>query len=146
MKHALVAYGTVLVVLTMLARRFEAAGWTGVDSLDVAAALVDSLLVLAVAAALLLAGRLALTAWARSMARWRRDRALAETLAVPEAEVVGVTSWRPGAPPPPPPPALAGPLAAPPQTAPVGFTYVGPSYAREVPAAPPFPDRRGLRF
>ena len=39
MKHALVAYGTVLVVLTMLARRFEAAGWTGVDSLDVTAAL-----------------------------------------------------------------------------------------------------------
>lgn len=145
MKHALVAYGTVLVVLTMLARRFEAAGWTGADSLDVAAALVDSLLVLAVAAALLLAGRLALTAWARSMARWRRDRALAESLAVPEAEVVGVTSWRPAAPPPP-PPSLTGPVTAPPQTAPVGFTYVGPSYAREVPAAPPFPDRPGRRF
>jgi hypothetical protein len=145
MKHALVAYGTLLVVLLMLARRFEAAGWTGVESLDVVAALVDSLLVLAVAAALWLAGRLAFTAWARSMERWRRDRALAEALAAPEAEVVGVTSWRPGTPPPP-PVAPTGPGIEPPQPAPVGFTYVGPSYAREVPAAPPFLDRRARRF
>ena len=64
---------------------------------------------------------------------------------MPEAEVVGVTSWRPGFPPPP-PTALTGPVAEPPQTAPVGFTYVGPSYAREVPAAPPFPGRRGRRI
>lgn len=149
MKHALVAYGAVLVVLTMLVREFETAGWTDVGPLTVATALVDSVLVLAVAAGALLAGRLGLERWARSMERWRRERAL-EQAALPDAEVIGITSWRPGARPVPPaalaPPAPAPPAApaAPPSTA--GFTYVGPTYAREAPVAPPFPDRRGRRI
>lgn len=146
MKHVLVAYGVVLVVLVMLAREFEAAGWTDVDALDVAAALVDAVLVLAVAAGVLLAGRLGLERWARSMARWRRDRALADALAWPDAEVVGVTSWRPGAPPLPAPADPVGTSPPPPPTSPAGFTYVGPSYGPATPAAPPFPDRRGRRI
>lgn len=159
MKHVLAAYGVVLVVLLMLARQFEAAGWTGVGALDVATALVNALLVVAVAAGLLLAGRLSLAAWARSIERWRRAQAAAEDHLVPDARIVGVTSWRAGARPSPAPAALpALPAAAPPgtarpgraplpaQTAPAGFTYVGPSYAREAPTAPPFPERRGRRI
>lgn len=158
MKHALAAYGVLLAVLLMLAREFEAAGWTGVGALDVATALVNALLVVAVTAGVLLAGRLSLEAWGRSMQRWRRDRALAESIAVPDAGVVGVTSWRAGtrrSPAPPEPPttsahrvrrALPGQAALPAQTAPAGFTYVGPSYARELPAAPPLPERRGRRI
>ncbi len=163
MKHALVAYGVVLVVLLMLARQFEAAGWTGVGPLDVATALVNALLVVAVAAGLLLAGRLSLAAWARSMQRWRRAQAAAAGRVVPDARIVGVTSWRAGAHPSPAPPALPaspGPAPSPArpdpvrpgraplpaQTSPAGFTYVGPSYAREAPAAPPFPERRGRRI
>jgi hypothetical protein len=142
MRHALVAYGVVLVVLTMLARRFEAAGWTAVGALDVAAALVDALLVVAVAAALLLAGRLALEGWARSMAAWRRRRAHDEE-AWDEAEVIGVTSWRPGPPPLPPAPP---PTPEPPAPSPAGFTYVGPSYAHDTPATPPFPETPGSRI
>lgn len=159
MRHALTAYGVVLVVLLMLARQYEAAGWTGVGALGVATALVDSLLVLAVAAGLLLAGKLSLAAWARSMQRWRDARAAAEASAVPEARIVGVTSWRAGSRSSPAPPehrALPGPAhpgsvvparaPLPAQTAPAGFTYVGPSYARETPVAPPFPERRGRRI
>ncbi|MBN1093147.1 hypothetical protein JKP75_11640 [Blastococcus sp. TML/M2B] len=161
MKHALVAYGVVLTLLLAVARRFESAGWTGVSGLDVAAGLVDAVLVLAVAAAVLLAGRLALEAWGRSMVRWRREQALAEATALPVAEVVGVTSWRPGtrrspapgeaqtAPAPPVAPdrtALPAPGALSAQTAPAGFTYVGPSYARGATPAPPLPDRRGRRI
>lgn len=153
MKHALVAYGVVLVVLLMLARQFEAAGWTGIEALDVATALADALLVLAAAAAALLAGRLGLDSWARSMERWRAERAWSAVEA-PDAEVIGVTSWRPGARalpvvPPVAPPQQQPSTAAPeplPQTAAAGFTYVGPSYARESPAAPPFPERRGRRI
>ena len=162
MKHALVAYGVVLVVLLMLARQFEAAGWTGVDALDVATALVNALLVVAVAAGLLLAGRLSLAAWARSMQRWHRARSAAAGRVVPDAQIVGVTSWRAGAHPSPAPPALPAPpgpvpgpapdparpgrAPLPAQTSPAGFTYVGPSYAHEAPAAPPFPERRGHRI
>ncbi len=159
MKHVLVAYGVVLVVLLMLARQFEAAGWTGVGALDVATALVNALLVVAVAAGLLLAGRLSLAAWARSMQRWRRAQAAAEGHVVPDARIVGVTSWRAGAHPSPalpalpalpgparPVPARPGHAPLPAQTSPAGFTYVGPSYAREAPSAPPFPERRGRRI
>lgn len=159
MKHALTAYGVVLVVLLMLARQHEAAGWTGVGALDIATALVNALLVVAVAAGLLLAGRLSLAAWARSMQRWRRAQAAAEGSAVPDARIVGVTSWRAGSQPSPAPPgraALPGPARPAPavpgraplpaQTAPSGFTYVGPTYAREAPAALPFPERRGRRI
>lgn len=151
MKHVLTAYGVVLVVLLMLARQYEAAGWTGVGALDVATALVNSVLVIAVVAGLLLAGRLSLAAWARSMQRWHRAQAAAERSAVPDARIVGVTSWRTGSRPSPALPALPGsavpggtPMPA--QTAPAGFTYVGPSYGRETPAAPPFPERRGRRI
>ena len=143
MRRTLVAYGVALVVLIMLTREFEAAGWQDVGALEISAALVNSLLVVAVAAGLLLAGRLGLERWARSMARWRHERALAAAQDWPEAEVVGVTSWRTGTP----PPAEIGPAPTAAQPAPAGFTYVGPSYGDEVRPTPPFPaDRRARRF
>ncbi len=154
MKHALVAYGVVLVLLLMLVRQFEAAGWTGVGALEVATALVDSMLVLAVVAGGLLAGRLGLERWARSMSRWRREQALAAIGTWPEAEVIGVTSWRQG---PRPLPAAPAATAAgsqpqpasqsqPSPTSSSGFTYVGPSFGREAPTTPPFPERPGRRI
>ena len=143
MRRALAAYGVVLVVLLMLAREYEAAGWTDVGTLEVTAALVDSLLVVAVAAGVLLAGRLALESWARSMARWRRRQRLAAAEDWADAEVVGVTSWR-SAPAAPPAEITAAP--EPPQPAPAGFTYVGPSYGSDSRPAPPFPVRPGRRF
>ena len=60
MRRALMAYGVVLVVLLVLAREYEAAGWRDVGALEISAALVDALLVVAVVAAVLLAGRLGL--------------------------------------------------------------------------------------
>jgi hypothetical protein len=143
MKHAVVAYGAVLVVLLMLAREFEAAGWQDVGALQITAALVNSLLVLAVAAAVLLAGRLGLERWARSMARWRTRQAAADGETWPDAEVVGVTSWRPT---PPAPPAQIGPAPSASTAPAAGFTYVGPSYGHEVRPAPPFPERPGPRI
>lgn len=143
MKHALTAYAAVLVVLLMLFREFEAAGWQAVGALQISAALVNSLLVLAVAAGVLLAGRLGLESWARSMARWRRKQAATDGEGWPDAEVVGVTSWRPGASA---PPAQIAPAPSPAQPSPAGFTYVGPSYGPEVRPAPPFPEHPGRRI
>ena len=143
MKHAVAAYGVVLVVLLMLAREYEAAGWTDVGALQVTAALVNSLLVVAVAAGVLLAGRLALESWARSMARWRRRQALAAGEDWAEAEVVEVTAWRTGRPE---APAELPPAPEPVRPSPAGFTYVGPSYGSDSRPAPPFPERPGHQF
>ena len=143
MRRALAAYGVVLVVLLMLAREYEAAGWTDVGTLEVTAALVNSLLVVSVAAGVLLAGRLGLESWARSMARWRRRQALAAGEDWAEAEVVGVTAWRTERPAPPPEIAAA---PEPVRPAPAGFTYVGPSYAPDPRPTPPFPERPGRQF
>ena len=143
MRRALAAYGVVLVVLLMLFREYEAAGWTDVGALEISAALVNSLLVVAVAAGVLLAGRLGLESWARSMARWRRRQARAAGADWPDAEVVGVTSWRTE------PAAAPAQIAAAPepvQTAPAGFTYVGPSYGTDSRPTPPFPERPGRQF
>ena len=143
MKRALVAYAAVLVVLVMVTREFEAAGWRDVGVLEIGTALVNSLLVLAVAAGALLAGRLGLERWARSMARWRHRQARAGGADWPDAEVVGVTSWRTE------PTAAPAQIAAAPeplQTAPAGFTYVGPSYGPGSRPTPPFPERPGRQF
>ena len=145
MKRVVVAYGVVLVVLVMVSREFEAAGWTGVGALQIASALVNSLLVLALIAAVLLAGRLGLDRWALSMTRWRREQARAERGAMLEAEIIGVTSWRPDSHRPAPLPQTdAAPPA--PQPSPAGFTYVGPSYGHEAPPTPPFPEEPGRQF
>ena len=143
MRRALAAYGVVLVVLLMVVREYEAAGWTDVGALEVSAALVNSLLVVAVAAGVLLAGRLCLESWARSMARWRRRQALAAGEEWSDAEVVGVTSWRPA---PAAPPAQLPPAPEPVQTTSAGFTYVGPSYGPDSRPTPPFPERPGRQF
>ncbi len=143
MRRALAAYGVVLVVLLMLAREYEAAGWTDVGTLQVTAALVNSLLVVAVAAAVLLAGRLGLEGWGRSMARWRRRQALAAAEDWADAEVVGVTAWRTEHPAPTP---GIGAVPEPVRPAPARFTYVGPSYAADSRPTPPFPERPGRRI
>ena len=143
MRRALAAYGVVLVVLLMLAREYEAAGWTDVGTLEVLAALVNSLLVVAIAAGVLLAGRLGLESWARSMARWRRRQALAAGEDWPDVEVVGVTSWRSEG------PVAPTQIAATPEPvrpSPAGFTYVGPSYGPDPRPTPPFPERPGRQF
>ena len=143
MSRALAAYGVVLVVLLMLTREYEAAGWRDVGALEVTAALVNSLLAVSVAAGVLLAGRLGLERWARSMARWRRRRALAADEERAYAEVLGVTAWRPG---PPAPPLPVTPASEPVPTTSAGFTYVGPSYGPASRPTPPFPERPGRQF
>ncbi|TKJ21691.1 hypothetical protein [Blastococcus sp. CCUG 61487] len=133
MKHVLIGYAVVLVVLLMVSREFEAAGWAGVGALGIAAAVVNAFLVLAVLAGLWLAGRLGLERWARSMDGWRREQAREAGRRLLEAEIIGVTSWRDEEQPAPLPQRRP---SAPPSQASAGFTYVGPSYGHEVLPAP----------
>ena len=86
-------YGVLYVVLEMVGYQLEQVGWADISPLDVATAVTDALLTVAVCAAVLLAFDLGLRRWARSMAAWRQDRA--DHQAEIWDEPIGGDSWRP---------------------------------------------------
>jgi hypothetical protein len=86
-------YGVLYVVLEMVGYQLEQVGWAEVTGLDVATAVTDALLTVAVCAAVLLAVDLGLKRWGASAKAWLAERAQ------PEAEFwdqpIEVRSWRP---------------------------------------------------
>jgi hypothetical protein len=86
-------YGVLYVVFEVVGYQLEQIGWTDISALDVATAVTDALLTVAVCAAVLLALDLGARRWRRSMAAWRLEQADAD------AEIwdgpVTVTAWRP---------------------------------------------------
>lgn len=86
-------YGVLYVVLEVVGYQLEQIGWTDISALDVATALTDAFLVVAVGAATLVAGDIALRRWGRSMTAWRLRQADGE------GEIwdgpITVDSWRP---------------------------------------------------
>jgi hypothetical protein len=85
-------YGVLYVVFEMVGYQLEQVGWAEVSGLDVATAVTDALLTVAVCAAALLAADLGRKRWGPSAKAWLVARTQ------PEAEVwdepVEVRSWR----------------------------------------------------
>ena len=92
MRVSFLVYGVLYVVLEVVGYQLERIGWTDISALDVATALTDAFLVLAVGGAALVAADVGLRRWGRSMAAWRRRRpdAHGEIWDPP----IGVDSWR----------------------------------------------------
>ncbi len=86
-------YGVLYVVVEMVGHQLEQLGWAEISALDVATAVTDALLLVAICAAALLVLDLGLTRWGRSMAAWHAERA--EHQAEIWDEPIGVRSWRP---------------------------------------------------
>jgi hypothetical protein len=86
-------YGVLYVVLEVVGYQLEQIGWTDISALDVATAVTDALLVLAVCAAVLVTLDVAARRWRRSMMAWHRERA--ELQGEVWDEPITVTSWRP---------------------------------------------------
>jgi hypothetical protein len=86
-------YGVLYVVFEVVGYQLERIGWADISGLDVATALTDAFLTVAVGAAALLALDLGAQRWRRSMAAWRLERAAqhGESWDGP----ITVTSWRP---------------------------------------------------
>jgi hypothetical protein len=86
-------YGVLYVVFEVVGYQLEQVGWADISGLDVATALTDAFLVVAVGAATLVAADLGLRRWGRSMADWHLRRAAVD------GEVwdgpIPVRSWRP---------------------------------------------------
>jgi hypothetical protein len=87
-------YGVLYVVVDVVGHELEQIGWTDISALDVASALTNAFLTVAVCAAVLVALDLGARRWRRSMEAWRRERAAVEGEIWDET--IGVTSWRPG--------------------------------------------------
>jgi hypothetical protein len=109
----LVVYGVLYVVMEMIGHQLELVGWSNVSGLDVATAVTDAFLTVAICGAVLLALELGARRWLRS--REARDAAHTAYAGRWEDGTIEVTSWRPGSDVPSPP-------------APSGGTYSGNPY------------------
>jgi hypothetical protein len=92
---ALLVYGLFLLVVELVGSRLALIGWGQVTVLDVASAVADASLVVAVVLAVLLSGKLAVRRWQRWLRRGARAR-LVESLR--PARPIDVRSWRETAP------------------------------------------------
>ena len=93
MRVSFLVYGVLYVVFEMVGYQLEQVGWAEVSGLDVATAVTDTLLTVAVCAAVLLAADLARKRWGTAVRAWLAERAVPE--AVIWDEPVEVRSWRP---------------------------------------------------
>lgn len=94
MRVSFLVYGVLYVVVEMVGYQLERVGWADISALDVATAVTDALLTVAICAAALLVLDLGLKRWGRSMTAWRAERA--EHEAEIWDEPIGVRSWRGG--------------------------------------------------
>ncbi|WP_164704399.1 hypothetical protein [Blastococcus litoris] len=95
MRVPFVVYGVLYAVFEMVGYQIEQVGWADVSGLDVATAVTDALLTVAVCAAALLAVDLGRKRWGPAVTAW-----LAERTHVVEAEIwddapVRTYAWRP---------------------------------------------------
>lgn len=117
-------YGVLYAVLEMVGYQLDTVGWDLVTPLLVASALVDALLAIVVAIAVLVLYDVGRRRWGPAVAAWQeRHLAAAED----PREPIGVPSWRPGTEPP------SVPLPAPP---PSGGTYGVHSRGQRFPEDP----------
>ncbi len=87
-----VVYGVLYVVMEMIGHQLELIGWSRLSALDVATAVTDAFLTVAICGAVLLALELGAQRWLRA----RRVREHAEHVdAEWEEGPIEVTSWRP---------------------------------------------------
>jgi hypothetical protein len=89
----LLVYGALYVVFEVVGYRLEQIGWTDISGLDVATALTDAFLTLAVCAAALVALDLGAQRWRRAMTARQLERAGRHDEIWDEP--LPVTSWRP---------------------------------------------------
>ena len=115
MRVSLLVYGVLYVVLEMVGHQLALVGWAQITTLDIATALTDAFLAVAICAALLLAVHLGFRRWQQK----RDERPLELPIAAHwDDEPIEVTAWRP----------TPEELAEPPAPSSTG-TYPGNPYA-----------------
>src|SRR5215212_1814681 len=93
MRVSFLVYGVVYVVIELIGSALEDVGWARVTALDVATAVTDACLVVALVLAGLLAVKLGVQRWGGTVRRWWD--ALGHPEVVWDDGPIGVRSWRP---------------------------------------------------
>jgi hypothetical protein len=94
MRVSFLVYGVLYVVIEMVGHQLDAIGWPQLTALDVATAVVNALLVVAVGIAVLVAADVLGHGWRKRVRGWRAEQArLAEQQ---EQTPITVRAWRPG--------------------------------------------------
>lgn len=95
MRIAFSVYGALYVVVEIVGYQLEQVSWPEITPLDVATAVTDALLTVAVLVAVLVAVDVLGHRWRRHLFAVRLERARLATAEWAEPEPIGVHSWRP---------------------------------------------------
>jgi hypothetical protein len=131
MRLSFLVYGVVYVVIEIVGNQLETIGWPRITALDVATAVTDACLIVAVGLAVLLAAKLGAQRWGRDVRAWWDTLGDAHD-AWDDPQPLGVRSWR----------AEPLELTAAPTAAPAGRTYAGSPYTFAGRRRPTEPGRR----
>jgi hypothetical protein len=134
MRFAFLVYGLLYVVMEMVGHHLERVGWAEITALDVATALTDAFLTVAICVAVLVAIDLLVRRWRRWMWAWEQEQLMLIEGYRDGQQPIGVASWRPA------PSALPGPMPA---TSAAGSTYAGDPYARSSSGGQRYPQGPG---
>ena len=95
MRVSFLVYGVLYVVVEIVGAQIEAIGWLQLTALDVATAVTNACLTMAVGIALLVGTDVGGRRWRRSIQAWREERAQRADASWDEAGPITVSSWRP---------------------------------------------------
>ncbi|SET26810.1 hypothetical protein [Geodermatophilus poikilotrophus] len=127
MRVSFAVYGVLYVVVEIVGAQIEAIGWPQLTALDVATAVTNACLTVAVGIAVLVGADVGGRRWHRSVLAWREERARLSAESWDEPGTITVSSWRPEP--------LALPAGRPADPAP-GGDYAVPSRGRPFPEGP----------
>jgi hypothetical protein len=94
MRIWILAYGLLYIAFETVGYQLEQVGWAELTSLDVATAITDACLVVALVAAAYVGGDLALQRWRQSMTEWHARQEPAGWPVPFTYGPIGVSSWR----------------------------------------------------
>jgi hypothetical protein len=96
MRGWFLVYGVLYVVIELIGHQLDAVGWPRLTALDVATAVVNALLVVAVGIAVLVAVDVLGHRWRRWVRAWRLEQARLADAEWPSQQPMTVRAWRPG--------------------------------------------------
>jgi hypothetical protein len=97
MRLAFWAYGLLYLLFEVIGQQLESIGWVRLTALDVADAVTQAALVVAIVLAVVVLGQLGAERLRRRIDQWHTERQLKESVDDPsftDVETITVTSWR----------------------------------------------------